>query len=222
MASRQAQLGRKTGPKGAETRGRLLSIAERLMVDEGYAAVTTRRVASVAGVNPALVHYYFPVTDDLFLAVYRHGADRGFERQRDAAQSSQPLRALWSLWLDERGTGLVMEFIALANHRKTVQAELVDYGRRHRALEIEAVSRIFAGYGVKPDEMTPEQLVLQMTAVARMLVLEESFGLTDGHVAARAQIEEFLDRYEPIPRAPRKPVAKRAVSSSRRRPSGTR
>jgi AcrR family transcriptional regulator len=216
---------RKTGPKGAETRARLLDIAEHLMLDEGYAAVTTRRVAGIAGVNPALVHYYFPVTDDLFLAVFRHGADRALERQQAASASAQPLRAMWAQWLDPRGTGLVMEFTALANHRKAVRAELADYGQRHRAVEIEAVARVFAEYGVDPDEMTPEQLVLQMTAVARMLVVEDAMGLTAGHDAARAPIEAFLDHYEPLPRAAarRKPApSKRAVSATRRPRSGTR
>lgn len=194
------------------------------MFDEGYAAVTTRRVASIAGVNPALVHYYFPVTDDLFLAVLRHGADRAMERQRAAAGSPQPLRALWAMWLDPRGTGLVMEFSALANHRKAVRAELAEYGRRHRAMEIDAVARVFADYGVDPDEMTAEQLVLQMTAIARMLVVEDAMGLTDGHDAARASIEQFLDRYEPLPRAKarRARTAKPAISASRRPRSGTR
>jgi AcrR family transcriptional regulator len=209
---------RRTGPKGAETRARLLDIAEHLMLDEGYAAVTTRRVAGIAGVNPALVHYYFPVTDDLFLAVFRHGAERALERQSAAAESPQPLRALWAQWLDPRGTGLVMEFTALGNHRKAVQTEIAAYGRRHRALQIKAVARIFADYGVEADEMTPEQLVLLMTAVSRMLVVEDSVGLTEGHAAARSLVESFLDRYEPAPRA----RAKRRVSANRRRPTGTR
>ena len=45
------------------------------MVDEGYAAATSRRVAAKAGVKPALVHYYFPSMDDLFVAVLRDKAE---------------------------------------------------------------------------------------------------------------------------------------------------
>ena len=52
----------------AVTRGVLLDATERLMVLEGYAAVTTRRVAGEVGLTAALVHYYFPKTDDLLLA----------------------------------------------------------------------------------------------------------------------------------------------------------
>lgn len=38
---------------------RILDIAEELFSDNGYAATSIRRIADEAGVNPALVHYYF-------------------------------------------------------------------------------------------------------------------------------------------------------------------
>ena len=60
--------------------------------------------------------------------------------------------------------------------------------------------------------MTPSQIVLQMTAVSRMLIVEKSIGLTTGHPEARALIEDFLDRYEP----------RTDARSSHRRRSGTR
>ena len=87
------------------------------------ALVVPTRVASLAGVNPALVHYYFPVTDDLFLAIWRRGAERTLDRHRAATQAPQPLRAMWKLSRETRGTGLVMEFAALANHRKAIRDE---------------------------------------------------------------------------------------------------
>ena len=37
----------------------LLDAAERLLVEVGYAGITTRRLAEEAGVNHGLVHYYF-------------------------------------------------------------------------------------------------------------------------------------------------------------------
>jgi AcrR family transcriptional regulator len=165
---------RRIGSESSETRKRLLDIAERLMLDEGYAAVTSRRVAGVAGVNPALVHYYFPVTDDLFLAVYRRGAERALERHSAATRADQPLRAMWKLSLDARGTAL-------------------------------------DEYGVDPVEMTPSEMVMQMTALSRTLVVEKSIGLTEGHEAARALIEKFLDRYEPLPERSRRSMRRRVL-----------
>jgi hypothetical protein len=39
------------------------------MLDEGYAAVSSRRVAHRLGFNAALVYYYFENMDDLFLTL---------------------------------------------------------------------------------------------------------------------------------------------------------
>ncbi len=85
---------RRIGAESSASRGLLLDAALRLMVDEGYAAVTSRRVAAEAGLKPQLVHYYFRTMDDLFVAVVRRGAAQNLERQARALSSPQPLRAL--------------------------------------------------------------------------------------------------------------------------------
>src|SRR5262249_57671689 len=43
----------------------LLDAAERLLVEVGYAGITTRRLAKEAGVNHGLVHYYFGSIEDV-------------------------------------------------------------------------------------------------------------------------------------------------------------
>ena len=55
---------------------RLIQATIQIMHDEGYAAATSRRVAASAGVKQALVYYYFPTMDDLFLEVLKVGADQ--------------------------------------------------------------------------------------------------------------------------------------------------
>lgn len=44
---------------GAETRDRLLAATAHGIATHGWDGVTTRRVAEIAGLNPALVHYHF-------------------------------------------------------------------------------------------------------------------------------------------------------------------
>ena len=61
----------------AGARLRLIEATVQIMHDEGYAAATSRRVAAKAGVKQALVYYYFPTMDDLFLEVLKVGADDG-------------------------------------------------------------------------------------------------------------------------------------------------
>src|ERR1700752_3077062 len=73
-------------PKGRDstTRDTLVDATSQIMVEEGYAAATSRRVAAKAGVKPALVHYYFPTLDDVYMAVLRAGAETNLVRQREA------------------------------------------------------------------------------------------------------------------------------------------
>src|SRR5262249_23627983 len=56
---------RRRGDESSATRALLLEAAEDLMREEGYPAVTTRRLAGRVGVSNQLVHYYFRTMDDL-------------------------------------------------------------------------------------------------------------------------------------------------------------
>src|ERR1700732_219330 len=116
--------GRRIGAPDAKNRGVLLDAAEQLMLEEGYAAVTSRRLADKAGLKPQLVHYYFRTMDDLFLEVFRRRATENAARVDRALAADDSLRALWQLNADPRGAAFTMEFVALANHRKAIRAEI--------------------------------------------------------------------------------------------------
>ena len=140
---------RRMGTETSETRVRLLDVTERIMIDDGYAAVSSRRIAKDAGVTPALVHYYFGTLDDLFLAVLRRRADQQLERQRRTISSSpRPLRRLWDVSKDPDGTALLSELMALANHRKIVRSELATYAEQFRKVQLEALQEHLAASGV--------------------------------------------------------------------------
>ena len=124
------------------------------MLDEGYAAATSRRVAARAGIKPALVHYYFPSMDDLFLAVLRAGAEINLQRQREALSDTEPLHALWDL-NSAQGSRLWMEFMALANHRKTIRSEIAAYNARFRDLEEATLTMALRAHGVDTQEFPP-------------------------------------------------------------------
>src|SRR4029450_2817569 len=128
---------RRLGAQDSATRHALLDAAQRVLLEEGYAAVTSRRVAAKAGLKPQLVHYYFRTMDDLFLALVRRGAEQNLERHARARESEQPLRALWEFSNDPAGATLTMEFSALGNHRKAIRAELAAYAEQFRRLETE-------------------------------------------------------------------------------------
>ncbi|MEV3900812.1 helix-turn-helix domain-containing protein [Mycobacterium sp. NPDC050551] len=187
---------RKPKAKDAGARLRLIDAAAQIMRDEGYAAATSRRVAAVAGVKPALVYYYFDTMDDLFLAVLRAGAEMSLAEMRKALTEDNPLRALWAINSDPRRTGLNTEFMAMANHRKVIGAELKAYAERVRDIETAAVTVALRTHGVDLDDYPPVVVSMLVAQMARSLCNETAIGVTDGHDQMRAFLERFLVRYD--------------------------
>jgi AcrR family transcriptional regulator len=187
---------RRLGAETSKTRAALLDAAETLMLQEGYAAVTSRRVASIAGLKPQLVHYYFRTMDDLFLALFRRRAEQGLERQRQALASPQPLWAVWDLSRDPRGTALTMEFVALANHRKAIRAEIRTTSERFRDDQLRDLEAVLTAYGVA-EQCPPLVFTVLLSSVSRFLVIErESLGMATGHAETVVFVEQLLTRIE--------------------------
>jgi TetR/AcrR family transcriptional regulator len=65
----ERQRGRPANLKSGELQSKLLDIAEELFAESGFAATSIRKIADTAGVNPALVHYYFGTKRDLLVTV---------------------------------------------------------------------------------------------------------------------------------------------------------
>jgi AcrR family transcriptional regulator len=178
------------------TRTALLDAAADVMLEEGYAAVSTRRLAQRAGVNNGLVSYYFGTMDSLFIELFRRGAERSLARLRQVLRSPQPLWALWELTHDFSSNALTMEFIALANHRKAIKAEIAEYSRTFRTLQLDALSEVITGYGVDPERWPPASLILVMAASSRFLHIEDAFDVHIGHAELVAAIEREITALE--------------------------
>jgi AcrR family transcriptional regulator len=178
------------------TRDMLIGATIQIMVEEGYAAATSRRVAAQAGVKPALVHYYFPTMDELYLEVFRRGAAGYLERQKDALASDRPLHAFWDTLTEPKDTRLLLEFMGLGNHRKEIRAEIAAWSERWREMQITALNFIVREHGLDTSEFPPAGLALIIAAVGRMLILEQALGTALGHPEAVALVNRFLDRFE--------------------------
>jgi TetR/AcrR family transcriptional regulator len=172
---------RRLGAPDAKNRVVLLDAAEELMIDEGYAAVTSRRVAEKADLKPQLVHYYFRTMDDLFLALFRRRAEQGMAAQALALESPQPLWALWRFMTDPSATRLTLEFMGLANHRKALHAEIALYAQRAREEQTKALSAILERYGIDTTDVPAVVWTFFATGASQVLVFERSLGMTEGH-----------------------------------------
>jgi len=188
---------RRIGGADSKTRVQLLDAAEQLLLDEGYAAVTSRRVGAKAGLKPQLVHYYFRTMDDLFLEVFRRSADRNLAHFERTVAADNSLRTLWHLNADPRGAAFMAEFVALANHRKSIRAEIARYAERSRAAQLSALTAALRADGIAPDQVPPIVALLFMTGLSQVLSLERGLGVTAGHEATTMFVQSVIDRLEP-------------------------
>lgn len=196
---------RRIGAPDAKNRVLLLDAAERLMLEEGYAAVTSRRLANKAGLKPQLVHYYFRTMEELFLEVFRRRGEEALEVHAQLMKSPQPLWALWRFGTDPAFTRISMEFMALANHRKEMRAEIAYYAERFREAERQAVATALERYGSRiQDEgqdidIPPVVWTVLMSSLSRFLVLERAIGMSAGHDETVELVENYLRRLEGEP-----------------------
>jgi AcrR family transcriptional regulator len=182
---------RRVGSETSATRQTLLDSTERLMIDEGYAAVTYRAVAAKAGVTSALVQYYFPALDDLLVATIRRRSEQNLERLQEAlSKGEDPLRVLWEYSNNEAIAALTTEFMALGNHRKSIRSAITEVTRQVRQVQFDVLA-------AQPSdalfrlELTPNALLFLVTGIPKLLQLEEGVGIDAGH----ADIVDVIERY---------------------------
>jgi AcrR family transcriptional regulator len=185
------------GPANSETRMAMLDATERLLRAEGYAAVSSRRIAQEAGLKQQLVYYYFHTMEELLLATFRRRTERAIERLKATIESEHPLRALWEMHSEMSVAGLSAEFMALANHHEGIRAEVVRYMEEARALEAEALSRLLPASKINGSHLTPTALSLAISSITQTLAREHETGIESGHDDIRAFIGWCLDRLDP-------------------------
>ena len=184
--------------RGAASRNLILDTAEKLILEEGYAAVSSRRVAREAGLKAPLVHYHFPTTDELYVAVYRRAVERQFEKQQQALDQPASLRELWQTYCRQEQTALGLEFIALANHRKSIRDEVATLTERMRRKRADALARRLESTAL-PEGYSAAGLAVLMIGVARTLVMERNLGISLGHDDASRMMEDWLEQFKSSP-----------------------
>jgi AcrR family transcriptional regulator len=182
---------RRVGAESSETRARIILAAEQVIRDEGYAAASTRRVAAVGGFKPSLVHYYFPSTDDLLLAVFERGAAQSDAMVDAALAGPDPVRALWRFFSDASRTAISVEFIALAIHRPAIRAQIAAHSETMRARQAQLIGNLLARR-IEAEGGSAAGLSVILAGIGRALMMEAALGVTSGHDEARAWVDRWL------------------------------
>ncbi|OBJ17248.1 TetR family transcriptional regulator [Mycobacterium colombiense] len=209
---------RRVGAETSKTRDVLLDCVETLMLEEGYASVTYRVLATRAGVTPSLVQYYFPSLDDIFVAAIRRYSERNlaFLAETLERRAGDPLRAVWEYSWDEATGALMTEFMALGNHRKSIRKEIAAVTESVRKMQLDA---LVAKYGKDArffGDLSLPALQLLMSGLPKFLNLEEGIGVKSAHAEVTEAFERYLDTLEPAP------AAKKRKTSSRKRRAPSR
>jgi AcrR family transcriptional regulator len=124
--------------------------------------VTTRRLATEAGLNHGLVHYHFGSVEAVLAAVLDRALQRTLGRMRAALAGGAPFRARWRAAmaaLDAQVAGgdarLVAELSTAALHAPALRTRLAAAAEAWRALLAAALADAVAEYGLSPATAAP-------------------------------------------------------------------
>lgn len=178
-----------TTPARAAAEEALLDAAERLLVDIGYAGITTRRLAEEAGVNHGLVHYYFGSNENLLVRALERFTERLIARQRDLYAADLPFVAKWRTAMrylvseDVTYEKVWLELQALGWNHPELREQLARVNDEWRAVLTEAFAEPHRELRI---EMPLEALVSLVMTFNIGIIVERLGGIEAGH-------EELLD-----------------------------
>lgn len=175
----------------------LLDAAEHLLVEEGYGAITTRKLAEEAGVNHGLVHYYFGSMEEVMVQVLERFTARLIERQRAMYSSDRPFldkwRTAWSFQEEDLSAGyskIWLELQALAWNRPDLRARVQQVNQEWRRVLTEAFAPALRDYGF--DALSLKAAVSLVMTMAQGYALERLSGIDEGHAALLSEIEAWM------------------------------
>jgi AcrR family transcriptional regulator len=176
----------------------LLDAAERLLVEVGYAGITTRRLAAEAGVNHGLVHYYYGSVENLLVQVLERFTARMIERQRAMYAAELPFIEKWRtamryLVADSDYQKVWWELQALAWNRPELREHLAHVDDEWRDVLTEAFAEPHERYGL---ELPLDALVSLVITFNAGVILQRLAGITTGHQELLDWIDGWIERKE--------------------------
>ena len=177
----------------------LLDAAEQLLIDVGYAGITTRKVAERAGVNHGLVHYYFGSIEELLFQAMERFTARLLERQRALYESDLPFIEKWRTamgFIDEDLEAgypkIWAELHALAWNRPQFQRRMAQVHVQWRTVFREAMVRAQDELRLERTPFDADAFLALIATFNAGLLLERLIGLDEGHDELLAAMDQWL------------------------------
>ena len=176
-----------------------LDAAERLLVREGAAGISTRQLATEAGQNHGLVHYYFGSVDELLLQTLERFTGRILERQRALYGSDGPFAEKWRTAMGYIDADLKAgypkvwaELEALAWNHPEMRARLNKVNEAWRTLLRDALAEAIDEYGLQDSGFSAEALAALVMQFQKGMLNERLLGFDRGHADLLNEIDSWL------------------------------
>ncbi|MEJ7794306.1 MAG: TetR/AcrR family transcriptional regulator [Nocardioides sp.] len=181
--------------------GELLDAAERLVVDHGVEALTTRDIAAAAGVPVASLYQYFGAKEDVLLAL----ADRDMAEMDEQVMTD--LAELATLSVASLTRSVMESFVRVYHRRRAFvviylrgrsNAAVNQFGRNHNR-RVAAMLRDFAvDAGLTDPDLPPAAAELAVEIGDRVFQLAFEHSLTGDEFLVEqgiAMVTGYLERY---------------------------
>jgi AcrR family transcriptional regulator len=179
-----------------------LDAAERLLVRDGAAGISTRQLAREAGQNHGLVHYYFGSVDELLLQTLERFTGRLVDRQQAMYATNAPFIEKWRTAVayieEDLAAGypkVWAELEALAWDRPELRKRLQAVNDRWRSLLRDVLDDAIAEYGLDGG-FSAEALAALMMQFNKGLLFERLLDFDRGHAELLASIDVWLASLE--------------------------
>jgi len=173
----------------------LLDAAERLLVEVGYAGITTRRLADEAGVNHGLVHYYFGSNENVLVRALERFTERLIDRQRELYGADMPFVEKWRTAMrflvseDVTYEKVWLELQALGWNNADLRARLARVNAEWRGVLTDAFEEPHRELGIP---MPVDALVSLVITFNLGIIVERLGDIDSGHAELLDWIDEWL------------------------------
>ena len=180
-----------------DTRSRILTAARGVLLDVGYASVSTRGIAEAAGVLLSQIHYHFGSKQNLMLAVLDAENRLRLARQAEMYEADMPLWKQWQqacdFFDDDLESGYVrvlMEMAAVGWSNPEIAEAVSAQIQGWFDLLAEVAQRATKKLGL-PSPFTPQELAalagLPFLGAEAVILL----GLDESRIAARSALRKI-------------------------------
>jgi len=153
-----------------DTPTKILEAARRCLLADGYAAMSTRKVADDASVPLSQIHYHFGSKDELILGLLRKENDRLLGRQAAMFDKELPLWQRWDLACDYFDEDIASGYVRVVQEMTAAGWSSDSIGKEMRGIWgawqelLTEVATDASGRGLLPSIWTPAEAVALVSA----------------------------------------------------------